>query len=49
MKMFRHLWQYLAEFFLEWDMFQIEAVENIQTQILHSVTFFFQKSCLFLR
>ena len=35
-----HLWQYLAEFFLEWEMFEIKAVEKIKTRILCSVTFF---------
>jgi len=28
-----HLWQYLAEFFLEWEMLQIEFVETIKTHI----------------
>jgi hypothetical protein len=28
MKMFSHLWQYLADFFLEWEMFQIKIVEK---------------------
>jgi hypothetical protein len=28
MKTFSHLWQYLAEFFLEWEMFQIQFVEK---------------------
>ena len=41
MKTFSHLWQYLAEFFLEWEMFQIKVVEKIKTHILCSVTFFF--------
>jgi hypothetical protein len=30
MKTFSHLWQYLAEFFLEWEMFQIKVVEEIK-------------------
>jgi hypothetical protein len=34
-------WTYLAHLFLEWEMFQTEAVENIKTQISCSVTFFF--------
>jgi len=34
------LWQYLAELFFEWEMFQTKAVEKIKTQhILYSVTF----------
>ena len=44
MKTFSHLWQYLAgylaELFLEWEMFQIEIVEKMKTRILCSVTFF---------
>jgi len=40
-----HLWQYVAHFFLEWDSFQTKVVEKIQTHILCSITFFFQKSC----
>jgi hypothetical protein len=40
MKTFFHLWQYLAEFFLEWEMFKIKVAEKIKTHILQSVTFF---------
>ena len=40
MKTFSRLWQYFAEFFLEWEMFQIKDVEKIKTHILCSVTFF---------
>ena len=39
-KTFSHLWQYLAKFFLEWEMFQTKFVEKIKTHILSSVTFF---------
>jgi hypothetical protein len=28
-----HLWQYLAEFLLEWEMFQIKAVKKIQVSL----------------
>ena len=38
---FSHLWQYLAEFSFEWEMFQIKVVENIEIRVLHLVTFFF--------
>jgi hypothetical protein len=38
-----HFWSYLAQFFLEWEMFQINAVEKIKTHILCSKTFL-QKS-----
>jgi hypothetical protein len=44
MKTLSHLWQYLANFFLEWEMFQTNIVEKIKTHILCSVTFF-RKSC----
>jgi hypothetical protein len=44
MKTFLHLWQYLAEFFLEWEMFQIKFIEKIKTHVLGSITFFFRKS-----
>jgi hypothetical protein len=33
-------WLYLAHFFLEWDMFQKQAVEKIKAHILYSVTLF---------
>jgi hypothetical protein len=39
MKMFSHLWQYLTELFLPWEMFHIIAVEKIKTHILCSITF----------
>jgi len=39
-----HFWSYLANFFLEWEMFQTKVVEKIKTHILFSVTFF-RKSC----
>jgi hypothetical protein len=31
---FSHLWQYLADFFIEWEMFQTKFVEEIKTRIL---------------
>ena len=37
MKAFSHLWQFLAEFFLlEWEMFQTEIVEKINTHFMFS-------------
>jgi hypothetical protein len=39
-----HFLSYLAQFFLEWEMFQTKVVEKIKTHILCSVTFF-RKSC----
>ena len=44
MKQFSHLWQYLAEFFSDWEMLQINTVEKLKVHILYSVTFFW-KSC----
>ena len=35
-----HLWQYLAQFFLEWEMLQTKVVQKIKTHILCSITFF---------
>ena len=43
-KTFSHLWQYVAEFFLERKVFQTKVKEKIQTHILCSITFF-RKSC----
>ena len=31
-----HFWSYLAQFFLEWEMFQTEVVEKAQTHVLYS-------------
>jgi hypothetical protein len=41
-----HFLSYLVQFFLEWNMFQTNAVEKMETYILCSVTFF-RKSCLY--
>ena len=43
MKTYVHLWSYVAQFFLEWEIFQTEVVEKIQTHILSS-NFFNRKS-----
>ena len=40
-----HFWSYVAQFFLEWEMFQTKVVEEIKTHILCWVFFFFRKSC----
>ena len=46
MKTIVHFWSYLAQFFIEWEMFQTNLVEKIKTHILCSVTFFPpRKSC----
>jgi hypothetical protein len=44
MKTFSHLRQYLAEFFLEWEMFQMKIAEKMKIHILYSTTLF-RKSC----
>jgi hypothetical protein len=43
-KTFSHLWQYVAEFFLERKVFQTKLTEKMKTHILCSITFF-RKSC----
>jgi len=37
--------KYLAQFFLEWEMFNTNIVEK--TNILCSISFYFRKSCLY--
>jgi hypothetical protein len=39
MNTYVHLWHYLTEFFLEWEMIQTKFVEKIKTHILYSITF----------
>ena len=39
MKVFSHLWQHLAEFFLQWEIFQIKIIEKIETHISSRTTF----------
>ena len=34
-----HFWSYLAQFFLEWEMFQTKVVEKIKTHILCPILF----------
>ena len=36
-----HFWSYLAQFSLEWEMFQTKVVGEIKTHIIFSKTFFF--------
>ena len=38
METFSRLLQYLADFFLEWEMFQMKALGKMKTHILCSVT-----------
>jgi hypothetical protein len=37
-------WSYLSQFFLDWKIFQVKVVENLETHILYSTIFFFRKS-----
>jgi hypothetical protein len=37
-----HFLFYLAQFFLEWEMFQTNDLQVIKTRILHSITFSFE-------
>ena len=46
MMTFSHLWQYLPDFFLEWEVFQIEVVEKFKTRVSYPVTFFRKSWCL---
>jgi hypothetical protein len=39
-----NLWSYLAQFFLEWEMFQTKVTEKVEKHILWSVTFLSRKS-----
>ena len=39
MKTFSYLWQYIAEFFSEWEMFQTKDVEKTKTHIFWSIIF----------
>jgi len=39
-----HLWSYLVQFFLEWEMFQTNVVEEIKTRF-YVFSKVFRKSC----
>jgi hypothetical protein len=39
MKTSVHLWQYLAEFFLEWEILKMKFVEKIEKHFLYSIFF----------
>jgi hypothetical protein len=45
MKKYTNLWQYLTEFFLDWEIFRLKHVQKIKTHMLCVIFFFFQKSC----
>ena len=42
MKTNTHFLSYLAQLFLEWNIFQTKVVEKLETRILWSITFFFE-------
>jgi hypothetical protein len=39
-KDFSRLWQYLTEFFLEWEMLSLKVVEKIKTRFMFHNVFF---------
>ena len=43
MKTYVQLWQYLAEFFIEWEMMQTKVAEKIKTHISRSIIVFLSK------
>jgi len=49
MNSYANLWQYLAHFFLECEMFQTEFVEKFKTHILCSEIVFLKKIVTFFR
>jgi hypothetical protein len=40
-----HFRSYVAQFFLEWKIFETSVVEKLEIDILFSIAFFFRKSC----
>jgi len=47
MSTFVQLWYRLAEFFLDWEMFQTKGVEKVKTHFMFRDFFFYRKSCWF--
>jgi len=41
----KYLWPYLAQFFVEWEMFQKSVIEKIKTNITCFKPIFFSKNC----
>jgi hypothetical protein len=39
MKIYRNLWEYLAEFLLDWETFHTKAAKKIKTYVLWSIFF----------
>jgi hypothetical protein len=46
MKVNKHLWYYVAELFLEWEVFQTKVIEKIKTRVMFS-TFFSENRSFF--
>jgi hypothetical protein len=46
MKTDKRLWSYLAQFFLEWEMFQTKVVEKMKTHLVFS-NFFFENRAVY--
>ena len=42
-----YLWSYLAQYFLEWKMFQTKVVDEIKTHVLHAITFSFENRVVY--
>jgi hypothetical protein len=42
-----HLWSHIAQFILEWEMFQTKVVEKIETHILCSINFFSENRIIY--
>ena len=47
MKRFLHLWQYLAELFLEWEMFETNVVDKIKTHMLYGQYIFSENRAVY--
>ena len=48
MNTFLLLWRYFAEFFVEWEMFQIKVLGKIKAHFLRSITFSRKSWCLWV-
>jgi hypothetical protein len=42
-----HFWSYVAQFLLEWEMFQKKLVEKIETHILCSIILFLENRSVY--
>jgi hypothetical protein len=46
MKTYVHFWSYLGHFFVEWEIFQTEVVEEIKTHFAFGNVFFFENGAI---